>query len=164
MDTIYITAEDNARLRRLLLLSPYNDAGRRERELLRRELDRAAVLPRSVERPDAIRLGAVFEYADLPTGTISVGCLCLPADVAAVPHGISILSRFGAAVIGCCVGNEVWWAETDHCRRIRILRVGAVEMQEAEPDFPDHRRTPIEAAAEQRSTLSRHGAELAAVL
>lgn len=125
MDTIYITAADNARLRLLLLLSPYTDARQRERELLRRELDRAAILPSSGERPEVIGLGVAFEFVDLETGAVQTGCLCLPDDVASTPYGISVLSRFGAAVIGCGVGSEVWWAEADRSRRILVRRLCA---------------------------------------
>lgn len=123
MNTIYITAEDNARLRLLLLLSPYTDAGQHERELLRRELDRAALLRGRTEGPEVIRLGVTFEYEDLQTGAIETCCLCLPTDEPATREGISVLSRFGAAVIGCSVGNDVWWAEADRCRRVRIRRI-----------------------------------------
>lgn len=164
MDTIYITAEDNARLRLLLLLSPYSDAGQRERELLRRKLDRAAVLPEAAERPDAIRLGVDFEYADLPGGTIRTGCVCLPADTATKPNGISVLSRFGAAVIGCCVGNEVWWAEADHCRRIWIRRISDAAVRGDESASADFRGASIETStAQPPAALSSRGAELASV-
>lgn len=124
MNTIYITAQDNARLRRLLLLSPFTDPRQRERELLRRELDRAAIVPDSHGQPEAVRLGVHFEYEDLAVGAVEIGCLCLPGDEETTPNGISVLSRFGAAVIGCCVGNEIWWAEPDRSRRIRIRRIG----------------------------------------
>ncbi|ACB75900.1 hypothetical protein [Opitutus terrae] len=134
MDTIYITTEDNARLRLLLLLSPYTDTRQRERELLRRGLDRAAILPLSADWPEAIRLGVAFEYEDLDNGVIHTGCLCLPDEEATTAHGIPVLSRFGAAVIGCCVGNEVWWAEMDRSRRILVRRVGTAVAHEPGPE------------------------------
>lgn len=123
MHTIYITPEDNARLRLLLLLSPYTDSQRSERDLLRQELDRAAIVTAAAEDCGAIGLGAAFEYEDIQSRTIGVGRLCLPGEQAGTPSGISVLSRFGAAVIGCCAGNEVWWAEADRCRRILIRKV-----------------------------------------
>jgi hypothetical protein len=153
MHTIYITPEDNARLRLLLLLSPYTDSQRSERELLRQELDRAAILNAATDGVKVIGLGAAFEYEDVPSGAVATARLCLPGDQATTPNGLSVLSRFGTAVIGCGVGNEVWWAESHHCRRILIRKVGC--------DIPEGVAASATAASDFQ--LSDEQAELQAI-
>lgn len=134
MHTIYISPEDNARLRLLLMLMPYSAEARHDVRHLRAELDRAVVMPDPGERPQVIRIGSVFEYQDFRSGGRGARRLCLPADVPHEPNGLSILTRFGAAVIGCSLGDEVAWVTSVGMSRILIL--GVIPPASASTDHP----------------------------
>lgn len=121
MHTIYITSDDNRRLRRLLLLTPYAPERRRELEFLRTELDRASIVTDAMERPTAIRIGSWFRFIDTQSGETGDHTLCLPDELGWTENGLSVTSAFGAAVIGCCAGDEVYWS-TPMGRRTILIR------------------------------------------
>jgi hypothetical protein len=129
MHTIYISAEDNARLRMLLILMPFSREVRREAAFLRHELDRAVLIRTPADHPRVIRLGTQFEFHDLRSGDRGAHRLCLPEDLPRLRNGLSILTRFGAAVMGCSVGDEVTWATPVGTRRILIM--GAIPPESA---------------------------------
>ncbi len=120
MHTIYICPEDNTRLRLLLMLMPYSPDARRQSAFLRSELDRAVVIRSLSEHPNVIRIGTNFEFHDIVSGDRGAHRLCLPNDLPRMNNGLSVLTRFGAAVIGCSPGDEVAWATPVGTRRILI--------------------------------------------
>ena len=124
MPTIYLTSEDNARLRRLLLLKPYESSSRyRDLAFLRDKLARASIVADPAERPSTIRLRSTFEFFDLQSGETGLRTLCLPDELSAREDGLSVTSRFGAAVIGRSVGDEVRWVTPVGLRRLVIRDV-----------------------------------------
>lgn len=123
MHTIYISAEDNARLRLLLLRMPFSTEVRGDVRYLCGELDRAVIVHNPAEHPDVVQIGSTFECHDLRSADRTFHTLCLPADVSQTANGLSILTRFGAAVIGCSIGDEVAWTTPVGVRRILILGV-----------------------------------------
>lgn len=123
MRTLYITSQDNARLRLLLLLTPHNSTQRRELEFLRGELDRAFIVPNGAALPSAVHLGSTFNFTDLDTGENGTCTLCLPSEQSRFERALSVTSHFGAAVIGCSVGDTVQWHTAVGRRRIVIRSV-----------------------------------------
>ena len=134
MHATYITSSDYERLRLLLIRTPYTSGRRRDLTFLRGELDRASVVPDPTDRPAAIRLGSRFEFLDLQTRAIAERTLCMPDELPLYDDGVSIDSRFGTAVIGCSVGDEVRWKTAANLHRIviRDIRPG--------PHARDHER------------------------
>lgn len=123
MHTIYITSMDNERLRRLLLLTPFTPDRRREFDFLRKELDRAWIVADVSHRPTAIRIGSWFEFRDAQTRAIGAHTLCMPHEMPSLPDGLPVDSRFGVAVIGCSLGDEVQWETPVGLSRILICDV-----------------------------------------
>lgn len=123
MHTIYITSTDNERLRRLLLLTPFTLGRRRELNILRSELDRACIVADTSDRPTAIRIGSWFEFRDAQTGATGAHTLCMPHETPSLEDGLPVDSRFGVAVIGCSVGDEVRWETAVGLSRILICDV-----------------------------------------
>ena len=123
MHTIYITFKDNEQLRLLITQTPFTSERRRDVDFLRTELDRASIVADASHRPTAIRIGSWFEFLDIQTGAVGAHTLCMPGEMPLLEDGLSVDSRFGAAVIGCSAGDEVRWQTPVGWRRILIREV-----------------------------------------
>lgn len=121
MHTLYITSHDYQVLRRLLSVIAYDPSRQRDLAYLRAELDRACITHTPAERPSTVRLGSRFEFFDPKSGKSGTFVLCLPGAHPKRGTALSVTSRFGAAVLGCSVGDEVTWEEFGGSHRV-ILR------------------------------------------
>lgn len=124
---IYLTTEDNAKLR--LLLEALGNAARSPAvEKLRSELDRAVVLDANAVPPNVVTMNARFEIEDLETGEVDEYTLVFPDRANFEQRMISVLAPIGTAVLGYSEGNEVEWATPGGMRRFRIRRVTRPEV------------------------------------
>lgn len=123
MNNIYISSEDHAKLRVLVTNTLYTHEDFRAALALRGHLARAFVVPDALDLANMVTLGARFEYRDLDNRLICARTLCLPALTSSVADGLSVLSPFGTAVLGCSVDDEVRWTTPVNTRRIVIRRV-----------------------------------------
>jgi regulator of nucleoside diphosphate kinase len=146
MHTITITHEDNARLRMLLLLTPYNPRLRYELALLKAELDRAIVVSSDRLPDEIIRIGSSFAYEDVGSGVSGVFTLCLPHQEQTVESSLSVLSRFGIAVLGRTAGTIIDWAGTPAARQTIIKSVISPARVRRNRSGPPRRR-PVTRAA-----------------
>ncbi len=119
---IYITREDNSKLRLLIAAALYSNANVALQNL-RRELDRALVIEREAIPDGVVTMESRVEFEDLGTGEIEAYSITFPdrADVDA--ERISILAPIGIALIGCREGQVVSWATPGGIRRLKIKHV-----------------------------------------
>jgi regulator of nucleoside diphosphate kinase len=119
---IYITREDNSKLRLLIAAALHSNATA-SLQNLRRELDRAAIIDRESIPLDVVTMESRVEFEDLATGEIEVYSITFPdrADVEA--QRISILAPIGIALIGCREGQVVSWNTPGGIRQLKIRQV-----------------------------------------
>jgi len=119
---IYITREDNSKLRLLIATALHSNATA-SLQNLRRELDRAAIVDREAIPVDVVTMESRVEFEDLATGEIETYAITFPdrADVDA--QRISILAPIGIALIGCREGQIVSWATPGGVRQLKIKQV-----------------------------------------
>ncbi|ATC65160.1 transcription elongation factor GreAB [Nibricoccus aquaticus] len=119
---IYITREDNSKLRLLIAAALHSNATA-SLQNLRRELDRAAIIDRESIPLDVVTMESRVEFEDLGTGEIETFSITFPdrADVEA--QRISILAPIGIALIGCREGQIVSWSTPGGIRQLKIRRV-----------------------------------------
>jgi regulator of nucleoside diphosphate kinase len=121
---IYITREDNAKLRLLLataLRSSANDALRN----LRAELDRAVIVDPASIPTGVVTMDSHVEFEDLGTGEVEGYTITFPERANVEAQRISILSPIGTALIGCREGRTVNWNTPGGVRQLKIRRVTA---------------------------------------
>jgi len=121
---IYISRDDNARLRLLLATALYSNASATH-EKLRAELDRAAILDPAAMPDDVVALDSTVEFEDLATSELEEYTITLPADADLERNRISILAPIGTALIGSRVGDIVNWPTPGGIRRLKIRHVSA---------------------------------------
>ncbi len=132
---LYITSEDNTRLRMLLAAAP--DGGRNPLlNQLRFELARAAIVEDTAVPPTLVKMGSRVEIEDLLTGEVEAYTLTFPEQSNIDKNMLSVLAPIGTAIIGCSEGMIVNWQTPGGIRRFKIHRV-----TQAEP-----RNEPIPAA------------------
>ncbi len=145
MHTITIAHEDNARLRMLLLLTPYNPRLMYEVALLKSELDRAIVVPADCLPATTIRIGSSFVYEDLASGAAGVFTLCLPHQEQSVENSLSVLSRLGIAVLGRTAGTIISWAGMPAAQQTLIRSVTPPARVRRRRSGPPRRRPAVRA-------------------
>ena len=119
---IYITREDNSKLRLLVTTALYSHANAALAEL-RKELDRASIIDSTGIPPGVVTMESCVEFEDLATGEVEEYTITFP-DRANVEHKrLSILAPIGTALIGCREGNIVSWSTPGGVRRLKIRRV-----------------------------------------
>jgi regulator of nucleoside diphosphate kinase len=122
MNRIYISTSDNAKLRAVVTGTLYTDENY---VAANAELNRALIGSADDELANIITMGATFSYEECDHGRVAELTLCFPDEVSTTPHGLSVFSPMGIAVIGCRVNDVVSWSTRTGVRRIVIRAVSA---------------------------------------
>ena len=101
---IYITREDNSRLRLLIATALHSNASAALQKL-RRELDRALIVDSGALPLDVVTMESRVEFEDLATGEIEAYAITFPDRADVDSQRISILAPIGIALIGCRGGD-----------------------------------------------------------
>lgn len=87
---------------------------------LHRELARAAVVEPWF---GLVTMGSTVRFRESGTDAERTGRLVYPADVQRYENPISILSETGAALIGLCEGQSIYWKAADgQLRSVAVIR------------------------------------------
>lgn len=129
---IYITRDDNSKLRLLLARALYSNANGALRSL-RDELDRAAIIDPAAFPAGIVTMESRVEFEDLATSEIEEYTITFPDRANVDEKRISILTPIGTALIGCREGAVVKWATPGGIRELKIRRVTAPAFTEAPP-------------------------------
>lgn len=121
---IYISRDDNSRLRLLLATSLYSNANSALQKL-RGELDRAAVVDPTEIPEDVVTMNSTVEFEDLGTSEIEEYTITFPENADVEHNRISILAPIGTALLGCRVGDIVKWSTPGGIRRLKVRGVTA---------------------------------------
>ncbi|MEO6993415.1 MAG: GreA/GreB family elongation factor [Lacunisphaera sp.] len=138
---IYITRDDNSKLRLLLatkLSANANDALRN----LRDELDRAVIIDPAAIPAGVVTMESHVEFEDLATREIEEYAITFPERANVDEKRLSILAPIGTALIGCREGDIVNWSTPGGVRELKIRRVSApipAMAAPAHPAFPSMR-------------------------
>lgn len=120
---IYITREDNSKLRLLISTALYSSSTSTALRKLGDELDRAAIVDLSGIPTGVVTMDSHVEFEDLATGEIEDYVITFPDRADVAQKRISILAPIGTALIGCREGDLVSWATPGGLRRLRVRRV-----------------------------------------
>jgi regulator of nucleoside diphosphate kinase len=120
---IYITREDNSKLRLLISTALYSSSTSTALRKLGDELDRAAIVDLSGIPTGVVTMDSRVEFEDLATGEIEDYVITFPDRADVAQKRISILAPIGTALIGCREGDLVSWATPGGLRRLRVRRV-----------------------------------------
>jgi len=116
---IVLTRSDRDRLSGLILTL---DAPSLTSEFLRRELERAEVVPEELAA-SLVTIGTRVRFIDHKLHGISEGQLTLPNDVETA-HAISVLSPLGSALLGLGTGQTIDWNdEAGQERRVTVVAI-----------------------------------------
>lgn len=119
---IYLSTRDHENLR--VRLSAFTDPrSRRLTEKLRREVERATVLPAESVPPDVVQIGSKVSLLDLDTNEREEYTLTLPEHADASRGHLSVLAPLGTAIIGFAVKAEIAWEMPGGTRHLRIEQV-----------------------------------------
>jgi regulator of nucleoside diphosphate kinase len=129
---IYISPEDNAKLRLLLATALYSNAHAARRKLAE-ELDRAFVIERSAFPADVVTMDSTVEFEDLATSEVEEYTITFPERADVERKRISILAPIGTALIGCRVGDVVKWSTPGGVRHLKVRRVATSVAATASP-------------------------------
>jgi regulator of nucleoside diphosphate kinase len=121
---IYITRDDNTKLRLLLATSLYSNANTALRKL-RDELDRAAIIDPSALPTEVVTMDSTVQFEDLETSEIDEYTITFPDRADVERKRVSILAPIGTALIGCRVGDVVKWSTPGGIRQLKVRRVTA---------------------------------------
>lgn len=116
---IIISERDEFRLRKLVQTGDPSNAENVER--LKRELDRAQVVPETPE--NVISMNSTVELEDLEDGDIMTYTLVFPENADIEAGKISVLAPLGMAMLGFKVGDEVEWPVPAGTLRVRVRRL-----------------------------------------
>ena len=117
---ITITSADMRRLN-VLALSDAPPA-----ESLAREIDRANIVPVHQAMPGLVCMGSLVKYRENTTGQLREVTLVYPREADGEANRVSVLTPFGAALIGLSVGQTMEF-ETPHGEKLSltVLQVDA---------------------------------------
>ena len=121
---IYITSDDNSRLRRLLAVSLYSKTNGALRNL-RDELDRAVIIDPAAIPAGVVTMESRVRFEDLATSEIEEFTITFPDQANVDEKRLSILAPIGTALIGCREGDIVRWSTPGGIRELKIRRVTA---------------------------------------
>lgn len=119
---IYISREDNMKLRLLLATVLYSHANTAVRKL-REELDRATIIDPAVFPTAVVALDSTVEFEDLDTGEVEAYTITFPDRADVSRKHISVLAPIGTALIGCREGDVVKWFTPGGTRKLKVRRV-----------------------------------------
>ena len=111
--SITFTSEDMRRLN-VLALSDTPPA-----ESLAREIDRANIVPVHQAMPGLVRMGSLVKYRENTTGQVREVTLVYPRDADGEANRVSVLTPFGATLIGLSVGQTMEF-ETPHGKKLSL--------------------------------------------
>lgn len=121
---IEVTEHDARRLRTMLAnLAARRDTDRRTLEPLRRELDRADVVPPALVDPRVVTMQSRVRLRDEGTGQALEYTLVYPESADRDSGRLSVLAPIGTAILGYREGDIVAWDVPAGTRRFRIERV-----------------------------------------
>jgi len=119
---IYITRDDNAKLRLLLATALYSNTNMALRNL-RDELDRAVIIDPAAIPAGVVAMESHVTFEDLNSGEIEEYTITFPERANIEENRISILAPIGTALIGCREGEIVKWTTPGGIRRLKIRAV-----------------------------------------
>ena len=119
---IYITRDDNSKLRLLLATALHSNASA-SLQKLREELDRAAVIDPAGIPAGVVTMESTVEFEDLGTSEVEEYTITFPDRADVEKKRLSILAPVGTALIGCRVGDVVSWSTPGGVRRLKVRRV-----------------------------------------
>lgn len=129
---IYITRDDNSKLRLLLATALYSNASGSLRNL-REELDRAVIIDPAAIPAGVVTMESRVEFEDLATGEVEEYTITFPDRANVDEKRLSILAPIGTAFIGCREGDIVKWSTPGGSRELKIRRVTAPVPLNAQP-------------------------------
>lgn len=132
---IYITREDNSKLRLLLAAALYSNANGALKNL-RSELDRAFIIDTDGAPAGVVTMESQVEFEDLATNEVEDYTITFPDRANVDEKRLSILSPIGTALIGCRQGDIVKWATPGGIRELKIRRVTAPTHTTVTPSQP----------------------------
>ena len=119
---IYITRDDNSKLRLLLAIALHSNATAPLRKL-REELDRAVIIDPAAMPEGIVTMESTVEFEDLGTHELEEYTITFPERADIEKKRLSILAPVGTALIGCRVGDVVSWSTPGGMRRLKVRRV-----------------------------------------
>lgn len=119
---IYISRDDNAKLRLLLATALHSNANSALQNL-RAELDRAVVIDPAAIPAGIVTMDSTVEFEDLATGEVEAYTIAFPDRANVELKRLSILAPIGTALIGCRVGDIVRWSTPGGERQLKIRQV-----------------------------------------
>ena len=123
--TIYITAVDLARLRKLIDVAKDTgvDANTPYMNKLEGELDRANIVDPKEIPIDAITMRSKVRLKDLESGKEMIYSLVFPNEADVDEGRISVLAPVGTAMIGYRVGDIIEWEVPSGLRRLKVEEI-----------------------------------------
>jgi len=115
---------------------------------LRRELERAIVMPVGEIPRGVVSMGSKVQVRDLGNGRIAGWQLVYPREADPAAHRISVLAPLGTALLGNSEGDTVEWQMPGGARCFRIERV--MQVPRSVPDELDTAVTRVARANEAR--------------
>ena len=119
---IYITRDDNSKLR-LLLGAALNSNSNSALQKLREELDRAVIVDPAAIPEGVVTMDSTVAFEDLGTNEVEEYTITFPDRANVELKRLSILAPIGTALIGYRVGDVVNWSTPGGLRQLKILRV-----------------------------------------
>lgn len=121
---IYITDFDLKRLKKLLENSrTLGDRKNPYLEQLRKEVEKALVLPSKDIPDDVVTMNSTVSLVDLDSNKESVYTLVFPEEADSTAGKISILAPVGTALLGYRVGDVIEWDVPAGKRRLKLKAV-----------------------------------------
>lgn len=121
---IYLTSDDMIRLRRLLeSRGSLEGPDRRHLMDLKKELDRAIVLPAREIPHYVVTMHSKFRLKDLDTGEEGVYTLVYPGEADISQGKLSVLAPIGTALLGYRELDTVEWHVPAGLKRFRIEQI-----------------------------------------
>jgi regulator of nucleoside diphosphate kinase len=121
---IYITDFDLKRLKKLLQTS--SKTGERKNsylEQLRKEVEKAVVVPSEDIPKDVITMNSKVSLIDLESMKELVYTLVFPEDTDSLSGKISVLAPVGTALLGYRVGDVIEWDVPAGKRRLKVKEI-----------------------------------------
>jgi regulator of nucleoside diphosphate kinase len=118
---ITLSERDALRLRKLVEADA--SAHTEHIEKLKRELERARIVPETELPGDVIAMNSTVELEDLEDGEIMTYTLVFPENADVESGKISILAPLGMAMLGFKVGDEFEWPVPAGLLRVRVRRL-----------------------------------------